>query len=116
MKTRTFMGLPIPNPAVDGMAKPYVYDAAVQARAYLLTHRNPGSDLRLPISYAANHVAREWCLAGRHGLVVEPEDVGYLTGSVTEILSLDPATHEFLRSHGFTVPSCVRCRRYGGGR
>lgn len=116
MKTQTFMGLPIPNPAGDGMAKPHVYEAAVQARAYLLTRRDPGNDLRLPISYAANHVAWEWCLAGRHGLVADPHDVGYLTGSVTEILGLDPATHEFLRSHAFAVPSCATCRRCGGAR
>jgi len=111
MNSRTFNGLPVPNPAPDGISpQTFIFDAAIEARSLLLSYRFTSS-LRMPISWAAAQTAYEWCNAGRHGLTSDPQDLVFLAAVITEILALDPATREHLRAHGFTVPTCGSCRR-----
>ncbi len=110
MSSRTFNGLPVPNPAPDGICpQTFIFDATIEARALLLSYRFM-SNLRMPISWAAEQTAYEWCNARRHGLTSDPQDLVFLAAAITEILALDPVTREHLRAHGFTVPACGWCR------
>ena len=110
MTSRTFRGLPVPNPAPDGIGPlEHVFDAAIQARSSLLAYAEISS-LRLPLAWAAEQTAYEWCNARRHALTSDPQDLVFVTGAITEILALDPATREHLRAHGLTVPACGWCR------
>ncbi len=111
MTSRTFRGLPMPNPALDGIGPlECVFGAAIEARSLLLGYAEISS-LWLPLAWAAEQTAREWCNAGRHGLTSDPQDVVFLAATITEVLALDPVTREHLRAHGFTVPTCGSCRR-----
>ncbi len=110
MTSRTFRGLPVPNPAPDGIGPlEHVFDAAIEARSLLLAYGDV-SNLGMPISWAAEETARDWCNSGRHGLTTDVQDFIFLTGAITEILALDPVTREHLRAHRLAVPTCGWCR------
>ena len=110
MTSRTFRGLPVPDPAPDGIGPlEHVFDAAIEARSLLLAY--PGiSSLRLPLAWAAEQTAYGWCNAGRHNLTTDVQDLTFLTGAIVEILALDPVTREHLRAHRLAVPACGWCR------
>lgn len=118
MKPHCF-GLPLPNPrsAGDLQRLQWVFEAALEARSSLLQEKAVGGN-HWPIAAAADQVAFRWCNARRHGLIPnDAQDQAWLASAITEILSLDPVTREFLRGFGMPAPGCAWCRcRIGGSR
>lgn len=92
--------------------KPVVFRAVEVARSELLCDRAIG-DKGWPVAGVGAAVATRYCREGVEGLTAG--DLGWLTGCVVELLSLDPVVQEFLHIHGLTSQT-IRKRKRGGSR